>query len=84
MTDAEMTARIVELASTYDPDAIPEDLPSTDPDDDWGYSFITFTRDHLEEEFPGLTREQFIRCYLRACDLTDCWSNTAPAHETIQ
>ena len=74
--DRIIIARIIELAPDYDPETMPSQ-PGTfgSPDDNgWGYSFINFCVDHLEEEFPGITQEQFNRCYLQAFQQTDEWA----------
>ena len=42
-------------------------------EDGLAYALITFWLDYLQEEFPGLTKAQFSRCYVRAAYETDAW-----------
>jgi hypothetical protein len=77
INDRAIISRIIELHPLYDRETMP-DLPSTIPGDDWGYTFINFTWDYLEEEFPGLKEAQFFRCYSKAANQTDLWQNLPP------
>jgi hypothetical protein len=75
--DREIIARIIELVPLYDPETMPSQ-PSTFPSGDgWGYTLINFCADYLEEEFPGLTEEQFNRCYIDAYEQTNHWRTVA-------
>jgi hypothetical protein len=73
-SDEAIIARIIELAPDYDPETMPYEPGTLPKESGWGYSFINFAIDHLEEEFPGLTQEQFNRCYLQAYKQTDEWT----------
>jgi hypothetical protein len=42
-------------------------------EDGLSYVLIKFWLDYLQEEFPGLTKAQFSRCYVRAAYETDAW-----------
>jgi hypothetical protein len=67
--DRTLVARIKELVPHYDETILGE--PSGE--DGLAYALITFWLDYLQEEFPGLTKAQFSRCYVRAAYETDAW-----------
>ena len=66
--DRTLVARIKELVPHYDETMLGE--PSGE--DGLSYALIKFWLDYLQEEFPGLTKAQFSRCYVRAADETEC------------
>ena len=65
--DRALITRIIELLPSY---FVLDDCAPSDSD----YAFIDYCRDTLRDEFPGLTKEQIIRCYLQAYEETGLWT----------
>jgi len=55
--DQDIIARMMELAPSYGPEAMPDDASTIPP---------KFLLDHLEDDFPNIPQGQFNRCYLEA------------------
>jgi hypothetical protein len=74
--DSAIIARIIELAPLYDSETMSDQAGTIPGEEEWGYTLINFCLDHLQEEFPGIDRDQFTRCYLDAYEQTDQWRRT--------
>lgn len=72
MDDVAITARIIELVPHYS-ETMPNEAGTIPGEESFGYTLLNFCLDHLQEEFPGITQEQFNRCYLDAFGRTNQW-----------